>query len=485
MTEQNRKKFMSKELNKFHYLTNNILIFNFLTYFTFFSFGQEYHNCNLLDRWYSDTLLTNSSKVRYSGCWGFVINNKEYGVIGSTEGHHFFELTDDNKFKFIDFVPGRFISSQAITREYKTYHNYLYASGDEGDGSLQIIDLNYLPDSVLLVADIQNTEIGKVHNLFVDSTNSLLFACSVTPFLNGQELSLVPLKVFSIQDPINPSLLWEGPNDIFEVHDVFVKDGLAILNCGYEGIRVYNFSNPSQPVLLSNLTAYQEQGYNHQGWLAPNGKTYIFADETAGTKIKKATLNEDFSLSIQSYFGRDNVPYDKTPHNLQCNNEFVFVAYYNEGLRIYDLRSTPPMEIAYYDTHIDEPGNVFSMWGAWGIYSMLPSKRILVSDRNSGFYLFSFNQTLFAEINPDEDIQVFPNPSDINDNITLFIPYEFKKPYLTIYDLTGKKVYEKSIEFTNLVTLDSFFVSGIYMINLNYTDYLNEQKNVTKKLIIK
>ena len=98
-------------------------------------------------------------------------------------------------------------------------------------------------------------------------------------------MSLVPLKVFSLQDPLNPSLVWQGPDDLFEVHDVFVRDNLAILNCGFEGIRVYDFSIPSQPIYKSNLSFYQDQGYNHQGWLCPDNETYIFADETAGTKV--------------------------------------------------------------------------------------------------------------------------------------------------------------------------------------------------------
>ena len=124
-------------------------------------FGQNFKNTILLDNWQSDTILSNSSKVRYSGCWGFTQNGKEYAVIGSTEGHHFFCLTDSDSLNLIDFVPGRYVSAQAITREYKTYQNYLYATGDEGDGSLQIIDLSYLPDSVSLVQDIKNSEIGK------------------------------------------------------------------------------------------------------------------------------------------------------------------------------------------------------------------------------------------------------------------------------------------------------------------------------------
>ena len=128
---------------------------------------------------------------------------------------------------------------------------------------------------------------GKAHNICIDSLSGNLFLCSVKPLINGQESSLIPLRVFSLIDPLSPALVFEGFNDLDEVHDIEVRDQIAILNCGFQGIRVYDFSDPSAPIYLSNLEFYQEQGYNHQGSLSEDAKTYVFADETPGTKIKK------------------------------------------------------------------------------------------------------------------------------------------------------------------------------------------------------
>ena len=459
----------------------------FLYYFStifFIGFAQEFKNCYLLDNWQTDTLITNSTNVRYSGCWGFMQDGKEYAVIGSTEGHHFFQITEADSFQFIDFIPGRYISAQAVTREYKNYQHYLYATGDEGNGSLQIIDLSYLPDSVSLIQDIQNSEIGKIHTLFIDSSNALLYACSVTPFLNSQELSLIPLKVYSLDDPLNPTSIWQGPEDVFEVHDIFVRNNIAILNCGYEGIRIYDFSEPSQPTYKSNLSIYQDQRYNHQGWLSPDNKTYIFADETPGTKIKKATLNSDFNLTINSLFGTENDPYDKTAHNIQCTNEFAFVAYYNDGLRIYDLRTNPPQEIAFYDTHQDEPGNSFSMWGAWGVDAFLPSNRILVSDRISGLFLLDFDRDFFSKLEPKKELIIFPNPISTNEIGYFSIPYDVNDASLRIVDLFGKVIWEKNFINSSIVTLENSFSSGMYCVQFEYTNYLNVRETQVKKLII-
>lgn len=461
----------------------------FLTFvFCFFLFqfsAQEIKNVTLLDQWFSDTLLTNTSQVRYSGCWAFEQAGREYGIIGSTEGTHFFELTETDKFKFIDFVSGRFVSSQAINREYKHFKNYVYAVCDDGPSSLQIIDVSYLPDSVHLVADLRNNLFGKTHNLFVDSLNELLYMCQVTPVINNIESSMIPLRVYSLSDPTNPALLWQSPEEIQDVHDIYVRENLAILNCGYDGIRVYDFSNPTNPIYLSNLQVYQQQGYNHQGWLCPDGETYVFADETAGTMVKKAKLQSDFSIDIESFFGRPNSPYPKTAHNVNCTNEFAFIAYYNDGLRIYDLRLNPPREVAAYDTYIDnELTNSFSMWGAWGIHALLPSERILVSDRNTGFFMFDFDREFFLNQASNEVI-VYPNPIRENQQLTIRMPYdkgnEFK---YELYDPNGKKIKENSILNQSFAEVHPPEVSGIYFLKVKYMDSFSNEVSVVKKLVV-
>ncbi len=464
-----------------------IPLFNLFLLLSFAGFGQYQKNVKLLDRWFTDTILTNSSQVRYSSCWAFEQEGKEYGVIGSTEGSHFFELTAENKFRFIGFIPGRFVSSQVITREFKNFGKYLYASCDEGPSSLQVIDLSYLPDSVQLVADYRNELFGKIHNLFVDTTNELLYACLVTPVVNNAELSTVPLRVFSLQDPVSPTLVWEGPSDILEVHDIFVRDNLAILNCGYDGIRVYDFSNPSAPTYLNNLTIYQQQGYNHQGWLAPNNETYVFADETAGLKIKKAKLNPDFSIQIQQLFGTENTPYDKTPHNIQCTNEFAFVAYYNDGLRIYDLRYNPPKEIAAYDTYQDNAlTNDFSMWGAWGIHTLLPSGRILVSDRNNGFFLFDFDRDFFLNQASPEQFSVYPNPSSKSESFIIRASAdEINYFKVAIYNALGQLILEQTVSNQSFLEINQQLSAGCYFAKISYTNYLGELIDEVLKIYIK
>lgn len=443
---------------------------------------QEIKNVQLLDHWFSDTIMTSSSQVRFSSCWGFVQNGKEYGVIGSTQGAHIFELTAQDSLRFVDFVPGRFQSAQVITREYKHYQNYLYAICDEGPSSLQIMDLTFLPDSVHLVADLQDQNFGKSHNLFIDSSNALLYLTLVNPIVNGNELGIVPMRVYSLANPTYPALLWEGPNDIPEVHDLYVRDNKAILNCGFDGIRTYNFSNPSNPTYLNNLSFYTKQGYNHQGWLSPDGKTYVFADETAGLPLKRCQVNAAGQIQVQQFFGTENIPYAKTPHNVQITNDFAFVSYYNDGLRIFDLRNNPPTEIGVYDTYIDNATtNGFSMWGAWGVHAILPSERILISDRNNGFFLFKFDRSIFTPESTDH-VQLYPNPSSLGEEVFVRMPKDDQETFdVRIYDAQGRKITAFTIAHQSYTKLPAMDAAGCYFVRVSWTNYLGESQTETLK----
>ena len=460
-----------KKLNLF------ILVF---ACFAGYTQAQVSKNCTLLDHWHEDSLITNSSEVRYSGCWGFTHKDRKYATIGSTEGTHFFEITTDKKLRQVGFVEGKFNSSQVIHREQKTYRNYAYAICDEGNSSLQIIDLSDLPNSIQKVADIQDNRFGKVHNLFIDTSNALLYACLVTPIVNNQPQLLIPLRVFSLEDPLNPQLLWEGPEDLYEVHDCYVRDNIAFLNCGQDGIRIYDFSSPSSPVYLSNLTFYQDQGYNHQGWLSPNGKTYVFADETTGKRVKKCTYNAtDHTLTVDALIGTENF-INAIPHNIICTDNWAFVAYYNEGLRIFDIRDNP-VEIAFYDTY--SQSSFFNMNGAWGVFPF-PSGSVIVSDRQNGLYLIGFDENPLLTKIPEE-FEIYPNPAEANNYVTIRSGRDEISAFnVTIYDEFGKIIGSSEVNGFSYALLETPRSPGIYLMTISYLNYLNEETTIVKKLVV-
>lgn len=443
-------------------------------------FGQDSKNIQLLDRWFEDSLLVNSSQMRYNECWGFVHGENEYAVAGSTEGTHFFRLDADNSFEPVGFVEGNYVSSLVIHRDFKSYGNYIYGVCDEGLSSLQIIDISGLPNSVSLVAE-DSINFARAHNIFIDTENALLYACSVSGSSSGTVLGANSMQVYSLANPLSPSLLYTGPNDIPEVHDAYVRNNIAYLNCGFDGLRVYDFSNPSAPLFLQNMTFYQQQGYNHQGWLSPDGRKYVFADETNGKKLKLCHVNNNL-LTIESYFGT-NFLENSVPHNIVLSNEFAFVAYYNEGIRIYDMREFPPKEIAHYDTHPKEEG-LFTMRGAWGIYPELPSGRIIVSDRTNGLFLFDFKEEVFLPKNENELI-IFPNPIEQGTTIQFRLMNSTISEFTyTIIDMAGKVTVDGSVSKQNYAQVDKSLSAGVYSLRVKYEDYLGDIIELQEKIMI-
>jgi choice-of-anchor B domain-containing protein len=448
------------------------VIFGISLLFTYFCFGQEAKNIDFLNNWHQDSILTASTKIRYNECWGFEMNGSEYAVLGSTEGTHVFEISSVSEFIPRGFVKGRFSSAQVVHRDFKTYQNYLYAVCDEGSSSLQIIDLSYLPDSIHLIYDASNL-ITTTHNLFVDEPNELLYAFSVTVIDTLGPTAQDAMRIFSLADPTLPVLLYSGPNDITEVHDGYVRDNIAILNCGFDGLRRYDFTNPSAPAYVQNMAFYQEQGYNHQGWLNPSGDTYIFADETAGKKLKKCSVNSNGEIQIASYFGI-GIAEGSVPHNIMLDDQFAYVAYYNFGLRVFDYTKTPVEQVAEYDTY---PDNVnYQMNGAWGIYSKLPSGRIIVSDRSYGLFLLDFNRKVFENRN-EETIQVYPNPVSWGEELTFFLNSSFVGAIeYEVFDALGKSVVSGSKSDFNYVNIPVNSAKGYYVLKVRYEKNLDIQE---------
>ena len=459
--------------------TSQIALLVFSFFLNNLLFAQSFRNMTLLDQWHQDSLISNSSKVRYSDCFGFVQNGDEYAVIGSTEGTHVFLVDQQDKLIPKGFIKGRYSSTFVQHREYAVFRHYLYAVCDEGVSSLQIIDLQYLPDSIHL-AEEDTLQFGRVHNIFIDPIQEKLYSCIHRSTVNTQTIES-PMKIFSLADPLALQELWSGPNDVNEVHDIYVRNGKALLNCGYDGLKVYDFTNTAAPLYLDSKSIYMDQGYNHQGCLTPDGTRYLFADETNGKRVKNCNFDGSL-ITINNYFGT-NHQNGSVPHNIKATNEFAFVAYYNEGIRVFDLRYPSPLEVAHYDTYPDE--HPYKMNGNWGVFADLPSKRLLVSDRQYGLFLLHFDQEKMLQAFPlKEEMELFPNPVSTSGLLFMTIPNETIRTEWTIYDLNGKSVSTGISEHFSYAEIPVNFSAGTYQIKLHLYTEKDETQTIIRKIVV-
>ena len=391
-------------------------------------FSQSGYNVDLLDQWTDTTLLKGAEDAIFSDVWGFEVKGKNYVALGSTEGTHIFKI-ENNKLIEIDFKRGKFSSLQVQHRDYKTYKNYLYAVCDEGQSSLQIFDLSYLPDSVSTVYD-SDYFFKTSHNIFIDTNTAKLYVCAPNN---------LGLRILDISNPIQPQLYFDF-NAVNYVHDCYVTNDTAFLNCGFDGLQIYNFA--SLPAMqLGLMDFYAGQGYNHSGWLSEDKTKYVFVDETKGKKVKICDSQSLINIEVSSSYGTKDYE-DYVAHNVQIYSDFAFISYYNEGLRIIDINNVQkPEEIGFYDTFWQD--TKYKLNGVWGVYVFKNDELILASDRQNGLFLFHFPIQLYRNL---QDESLVTNTPFIDDNgFIIYKSNQDENLTFTIYGVNGKLIYKNEV----------------------------------------
>jgi len=473
-------------------------IFYFLLFLPIIAMGQS-QEATLLDNWQDSTLVgSNAYDNTYNEIWGIVANNREFAVIGSTAGTHFIDVTDATDIREVAFVAGAVQGPSIIHRDYHDYQCYLYAVADEGQGStIQVIDYSDLPNSVEVVYDSQE-HFYRSHNIFIDTSSARLYAAPAATAQN----TYILLRVLSLDNPEAPVLLKDYYSIegvlLAGIHDLYVEKNIAYLNLGGNGFMVADFTDPDAPTYLGGMTSYPQQGYNHSGWLSEDGNTYYLADETHGRDLKAVDVRDLTDISVPTTFNAESTT-NSIPHNLIVRGDYLYVSYYYDGLQVYDI-SEPlnPQRIAHYDTYL--PPNNSSYAGAWGVFPYLPSGNILISDMQTGLYVFesvdasitgelaavgtSENCGNFVSIQeadlPFNEVKISPQPFDHQINIA-FTLSEAQNIQLALLDQTGRVVRQLADEtFTIGQQQVSYVVSdlpaGMYFLELRG----EEQRKVYK-----
>ena len=423
-------------------------------------YTQDASNCELIYQWSNDTIPATTAHANvYNDIWGHEADGREYAIMGSTAGTHIFDLTDEGQEAEIAFIEGAVTGTQMVHRDFHTYAGYLYAVADEGPSTLQIIDLNNLPVSVEVVYDSSNL-IQRAHNIFIDEEAGIMYRCG-----GNHQLSL-----YSLQEPTAPTLIincqLEVPDwtqSVGYVHDIYVKDGIAYCNAGGNGLWIVDFSTPNEPVTLGSLTDYEDQGYNHSGWLHNSGNTYALADETHGMRIKILDVSDPSDIEVVSFV--ESAVHDfSIPHNLIFQDDFLHVSYYVDGYYAWDMANPAnPQLLAYYDT--SEWPHSLGYKGAWGVYPFLSSGKMLVSDMQEGLFVLQLGANNIADIET-LDLQVSPNPAA--ETLSFSLPNESAKSMLTIVNISGDIILQEIMSGVGVQTVElpSNMASGTYVINL-------------------
>ena len=142
---------------------------------------------------WSDESISDENWVgnTYNEIWGVAQNSHEFAIIGSTQGTHIFDITNPEDGFLAAYIQGADDSPAIVHRDFHDYEGYLYAVADEGESTLQIIDISQLPNSFNVVYD-SDEYIKRAHNIFIDTQNAIMYVCGGRVLNEWNELAFFP-----------------------------------------------------------------------------------------------------------------------------------------------------------------------------------------------------------------------------------------------------------------------------------------------------
>jgi len=425
------------------------LVALFLIAFPLSLFAQQSYNMSLVGK------LPYQSGL--NDIWGYVdTDGTEYAIVGLVDATSFVSLADPSNPVEVANIPG----PTSVWRDIKTWGNYAYVVHDAlqmGDSQgLLIIDLTDISNgNITYDSYYMDFQFSRAHNIYIDENG-------VAYLFGGDYQNGGALMLDIATDPENPIFL--GHFEDFYLHDGMVRGdtlwGGAIYNGEFVSVDV---SDKSNPIILGS--AMTPNAFTHNCWVSDDGQTVYTTDELAGSYIAAFDVSNinDIQLvdQIQSWSPQNDV----IPHNTHVMGNYLVTSYYCDGVTVVDASDpTNLQEVAYYDTSVNYQGDGYN--GAWGAYPFLPSKLILVSDRQEGLHILSVDNLEFSveSLNYLLDIQVYPNPS------VDFFQIKFKSndwATIQVSDINGRHIQEiENHTNSDFIQLGEAWELGTYLIRI-------------------
>ncbi len=333
--------------------------------------------------------------------WGYVSpTGREYAIIGLQNAVGFVEVTDPVNPVIVGAVRGQ----SSIWRDMKVVGEYCYNVIEQTGLGLEIINLTNIDNGVVTLSKRTDLNAGMdtSHNIAYNEDSGFMY-------LAGSDLnSGFGLIAIDTTDPINPVVAgtWSG-SPLVRCHDAtvvsytsgaFAGREIAFCFAGGSGVHIADVTDKNNMFTIG-ATLYPNVSFCHQGWLSED-RHYLFvgdeADENSNPNVTTTTtyVIDVLDLNNPQFFTSFTNGLPSIDHNMIGRGDYLYQANYTSGLRIYDISDVNNVsEVGFYDTFPSNDSTGFS--GAWGVYPLLPSGRVLVGD-GSGLYIFDASVALGA-----------------------------------------------------------------------------------------
>ncbi|MBS1517759.1 MAG: choice-of-anchor B family protein [Bacteroidetes bacterium] len=437
------------------------------------SYSQSVSNMQMLGNVNEFTAGGTPTGWHYSACWGYAAGGREYAIIGHYAGTTVYDITN----------PGNIVNSGTVAgpgsfynyREMKTYSHYLYIVSEGGSG-VQIVDLQYLPDSLHLIQNYTFAGYTKSHT--ISQEGRYLYS-------NGGNYNNGGVFILDLLDPENP--VKRGQWGTRYIHDCFVRNDTIYGAAISSGFMVFlDATNKDNITLIREFT--YPSAVTHNAWT--NGdRTVLVTTDEGGTNHAKLWDISDFSNQVQL---AEIIPYDGASmvHNAYIKGDSLYLAHYRAGVIVYNIQNpSQPVEVGHYDTY---PGpNSTAYQGCWNVYPFLPSGNIVASDIVTGLYVLKVGTKTSISSGSTESAdnytlsQNYPNPFNPLTSITYHLPrQEFVK--ITVTDELGRQIATLVNEVQQKGSYSAEFKadglsSGVYFYTISAGKFVSTKKMVLTK----
>lgn len=420
-----------------------------------------------------------SAQLLYSAIWGYTApNGREYAILGCATGTAFIDVTDSANIREVDFLTG----PSSNWREMKTYSHYAYIVSEANNSGIQIVDLQYLPDSVHFVKKFVPPSHSTTHTIS-QSGPYLYLSGANSSFVSNGGIAILDLT----NDPETPVV--RGKWTTFYVHDCrVVNDTIYSANIFDGNVSIINATNKNSMSTVTTFDNLPGAG-PHNTALTTNRKRLFVTDEigTAPYRLKVWNIENITNPVFVTAWQPTGIT-TSIVHNIEVYGNYAIIGHYTAGVRVLNISNPDvPVEVAWYDTYPQNNNESYN--GCWGVY-MMPSGKIIASDRQTGLYVLKTNfpmTDITSGINgtvPDGFAlnQNYPNPFNPSTKITFEIPKN-SQVVLKVYDIQGKEVADVVNDRRDAGKYEVQFdaakyglSSGNYVYTINTGDFVQSKK---------
>ncbi|WXH30898.1 hypothetical protein WA016_04872 [Myxococcus stipitatus] len=232
--------------------------------------------------------------------------------------------------------------------------NALYIAGN-GTGTL-VYDISQ-PENPVFIRLMPSGDYG-THTVFVDGNR--LYTMGITT------------HVYDLATPLNPTLLTviSLPEDDTGggAHDAFLYENRLYISNSFGGYAVVDVSNLDDVRVLGRYL-HPDQSFAHYSAVGTfGGKTIAFeGGEMSASHLRVLDVTDPARIVKIGEFRMRQVT---SMHNMALRGNLLYVAWYQEGLRVLDVSNpTKPKQVAHYQTYREEdPGRGDTyLEGAFGV----------------------------------------------------------------------------------------------------------------------